>query len=774
MVSPSEALEPSWDLHRALVSGPLRSRACATTGTWTLDVLEGFLGTGWPAAYWRANGHLPEFLSGSPGHVVALQELVEFGLLTDEVTPVDGFAQVRNPLRADLTVGRLMHARLQMEVAALARAQRHRTALEVKHDGVSPIDVVIDTGADPIGVETFTLLVDDEFRAARQYADHISDSVLRLQIKYDVGIEGSLDERLDDDATDRWLLELKRAALVVRSTGVEQVLTGPHGTLTIRPGSPKPGVGFTSPPISGQGWERTVARLREKAHQAAGAAAGWIRVDLRDGLWGFTPWSQQQFGPKVEALVSALAAAVGTIPLDGMVVSSGTVQTQGLVVGVSCRPPTGGFGMCRIIGPYRARETVIVPLSGRGFEQAPIWQRMYEVEPQWIDAALATRGLPPLRQVIEPRQRPEGPRPVSVGERPVIDGPLWPVTLRLPVRAPTLVYLDLNHWIALAKAHAGHPDGVRHVAHLQACLDAAAAGRAAFPISDSVLIEITNIGNHRQRRSLREVIEPLSGFRVITGRDVIFTHEIEAMLDLVVGASPRPINVMDYLDWGVARAFGMVGGFRVRRDPSGADVTAEARAQHAEGPEAFDRLLNDAEWALQRSVIDGPSLEEESELRALGWRPHPTSEVTESRLRQEIEQVARFNAHPRSRQEHLRDAVAAREVLIELNPTISEGIHDRGASLDDIFTDPDVTRRLTNAMPSFDVTVTIKAAYHRNPQHRWKRNDIHDIDALGSTVPYCDIVVTDTAVATHIRSAGLPERFDTEVLHDLDALVRLL
>lgn len=774
MVTSPDALEPSWDLYRALVSGPLRSRACATTGTWTLNALECLLGTGWPAAYWRANGHLPGFLHGSPGHVVALQELVEFGLLADEVAPVDGFARVRNPLRADLTVGRLTHARLQMEVAALARAQGLRAAFEVKHDGVNPIDVVIDTGVDPIRVETYTLLVDDQVRAARQYVDQISDAVLRTQVEYDVAIEGSLDERLDVDATDRWLLELKRAALDVRSTGVEQELAGPHGTVTIRPGPSQPGVGFTSPPIAGRGWGRTVARLQEKARQAAGAGAGWIRVDLRDGLWGFTPWSQQQFGPKAEALAGALAAAVGTIPLEGIVVSSGTVQTQGPVVGVSCRPPTGGFGMCRIIGSYRAREMVIVPLSGRGFEQAPIWQRMYEHEPQWIDSALATRGLPHLRQVIEPRQHPNGPRPVPVGERLVIDGPLWPATLRRPVRPPKLVYLDLNHWIELAKAHTGHRDGARHVEHLEACLDAAAAGRAVFPISDSIVIEIANIGNHRQRRSLREVIEPLSGFRVITGRDVIFTHELEALLDLVVGASPRPINVMDYLDWGVARAFGMVGGFRIRRDPTGVDVTAEARERHADGPEAFDQLLTDAEWALQRSVVDGPTLEEEPEIRALGWQPHPTSEVAENRLRQEIEQVARFNAYRGSRQAHLRDAVAAREVLIELNSTLWEGLHDRGASLDDVFTDPEVTRTLMDAMPSFDVAVTIKAAYHRNPQHRWKRNDIYDIDALGSAVPYCDIVVTDNAAATHVRSAGLPERFDTEVLHDLAALVGLL
>lgn len=40
----------------------------------------------------------------------------------------------------------------------------------------------------------------------------------------------------------------------------------------------------------------------------------------------------------------------------------------------------------------------------------------------------------------------------------------------------------------------------------------------------------------------------------------VSSHEIEALLDRIVGPSPQPINTMDYLDWGVARAFGMMGG----------------------------------------------------------------------------------------------------------------------------------------------------------------------------------------------------------------------
>jgi hypothetical protein len=56
----------------------------------------------------------------------------------------------------------------------------------------------------------------------------------------------------------------------------------------------------------------------------------------------------------------------------------------------------------------------------------------------------------------------------------------------------------------------------------------------------------------------------VSRYFVVTARSVISVHEIEALLDRIVGPNPEPINTMDYLDWGVARAFGMVGGFNFR------------------------------------------------------------------------------------------------------------------------------------------------------------------------------------------------------------------
>jgi hypothetical protein len=77
-----------------------------------------------------------------------------------------------------------------------------------------------------------------------------------------------------------------------------------------------------------------------------------------------------------------------------------------------------------------------------------------------------------------------------------------------------------------------------------------------------------------------------------------------------------------------------------------------------------------------------------------------------------------------------------------------------------------------NSMPSFDVSVTIKTAYHRDPMHRWTTNDIAEIDAVGSTLPYCDIVVTDKAVASHIERTKLSERLGTIVLSRLSDLVQ--
>lgn len=353
---------------------------------------------------------------------------------------------------------------------------------------------------------------------------------------------------------------------------------------------------------------------------------------------------------------------------------------------------------------------------------------------------------------------------------------VWPKTLRPPTRPPKLIYLDLLHWVSLAKANSGHRDGNRFADVLGACVRAVEGGVAAFPISDAIYMEVSKIGQHRHRRDLRDVIELVSQYRVITSRVVIANHEVEALLDELVGPSSRPINEMDYLDWGVARAIGMVGGFRIKDSHTDEDVTEEAAAKHPDGPEAFYRKLAWAELQLNRKTLEGPTAEEEPGLRADGWNPRAGYEVAAQRAAQEMEQVGRFNDDPAWRGERIRDVIAAREVIIEINRMLYEGLADRDARLDDVLDKNDIetTRRFFNSMPSFDVSVSMKTAYHRNPAHRWRPNHIHDIDALASTVPYCDIVVTDKEAASHLMQTGVASRFQTTVLSRVEDLIPLL
>lgn len=351
---------------------------------------------------------------------------------------------------------------------------------------------------------------------------------------------------------------------------------------------------------------------------------------------------------------------------------------------------------------------------------------------------------------------------------------LWPTTLLVPRRPPKLVYLDLNHWVSLSKAHADHPGGGAFRDVLAACEAAANSGAAIFPLSDSIYFEVAKIGIYRQRRDLREVMERLSRFRVVMSRSVVSVHEIETMLDTHVGPSRDPINTMAYIDWGVMGAFGMNGALLVRDRATGADVTDDARARHPGGPDEFDRIIREGQLRLNRNVLDGPTAEEEPRRRASGWNPRAAYAVAEQRARQEIEQVSRFNDDPAWRRGRIRDVVAAREVMIEVNSHLFNGLEERDIELERAFPNPQETVRIWNSMPSFDVGVTLKTEYHRDASHVWRPNDITDIDALGSTMPYCDIVVTDKAAASVANRAGLAERLGTRVLSRLGDLPPLL
>jgi hypothetical protein len=72
-------------------------------------------------------------------------------------------------------------------------------------------------------------------------------------------------------------------------------------------------------------------------------------------------------------------------------------------------------------------------------------------------------------------------------------------------------------------------------------------------------------------------------------------------------------------------------------------------------------------------------------MRRLGWDPRAAFQVTERRAQQEVDQVAGFDDDPEWRAGRIRDVVAARELLIEINEALFGALSERSTTLETLF-----------------------------------------------------------------------------------------
>jgi hypothetical protein len=334
------------------------------------------------------------------------------------------------------------------------------------------------------------------------------------------------------------------------------------------------------------------------------------------------------------------------------------------------------------------------------------------------------------------------------------------------MRTAPLVYLDLNHWIYLAQARAGLSSGATFLPALEACRNARHSGKAHFVLSGSHYMEVTKIRDPAQRRALADVMEELTDFAVLVSRVVIMELELEATLNRFVVARP-PLPAIPLIGRGVRHAFGIKSGLRIT-GPSG-DATEQVRERM--GAEQFDAFVANANLLLERSVLRGPTDEEVPALQQYGWNPAGAAAVAIKRAQEEQSQSARLNEEGgRWRRGRLRDVIAARELLIEFQNLLPRALAARALTLEQLGPDLESARAFIHSMPSTEVSIELKTAWHRNGQRRWTPNDIYDIDALSLAVPYCDIVVTEKACHHLLNAARLDERMRTVILRRLDEL----
>ena len=341
---------------------------------------------------------------------------------------------------------------------------------------------------------------------------------------------------------------------------------------------------------------------------------------------------------------------------------------------------------------------------------------------------------------------------------------VWPERLVSPNRPPPLLYLDLNHWIGLSKASIEHRDGGKYVDLLRAAGTATQTGRVQIVLTASLFEELSSIRDPRQRRGLAEVIEELSDFNYLSGLVDIMRVELGASIDALTGTSGIPWQPIDLVSKGVLRAFGRVGGLRIL-EAGGLDVTEVHRKSGVVDIDQLERMA-------ERMLLSGPGDDEIEELRRNGYRPeiHRQSMADNAT----IEQSFADGLDEHWRRGRLRDVLLARELNLELWEMFVAELAVRHLSLEDVCGTRDRSRQLILCMPSRAVSVEMKTHFHRNARKQWTTNDLHDINALANSVPYCDIVFTDAAARDCLLRASIDERMMTSVPRTPDDLVAII
>ncbi len=336
---------------------------------------------------------------------------------------------------------------------------------------------------------------------------------------------------------------------------------------------------------------------------------------------------------------------------------------------------------------------------------------------------------------------------------------VWPHLVRPAV---PILYLDLNHWIYLAKVRHSHTEAPKGYADLWDALSSAVdTGRVVVPLSAQHLWEVHRIADPRQRRHIADVMETIARFQYLLGRVDIGHLEIEAGIRHILG-EPDPPVPLPLIRATIGQALGLVGGIQIV-DGSGQDVSERTRREM--GTAEYEAFLAKATLEFERGLLAGPPDEDVEILRAEhGYAPEVARASGESRLAFEQDLSEKLSVNERWRRGRLRDVVSAREFThewLDLFNRINRERVESGCKDFDV-SDAEMIG-LIGAMPHSQVAISLKTRYHRNARHRWTANDIVDIDAVSVAFAYCDAVFTDKAARHMLMNSPELRSFPTEL-----------
>lgn len=287
-MSAPESSAPSWgDLLNGM-SGDLRPSEWRSSGEWAIGELRRRLGEDWPERSWTPYG-LPSGFDLAGFHTIAHCELLELALRLCLLDDLSGRGQVQRALRGDAANSQVMHARIQLEVAALARQCDRSVSLESR--SISPRDPV-DVLVCDMPVETFAVPSEDREIEYRHEIDEMMHWVFMLGVVNGVHVAGEIGTLLNPKEREILDEAVVAASRQLAEADSEQLLSDANYDLVVLRREDAAGRALTGPTRRSDAWRKPARRLEKKADQARSSGATWLRCDIRNGLWQFTPLSK--------------------------------------------------------------------------------------------------------------------------------------------------------------------------------------------------------------------------------------------------------------------------------------------------------------------------------------------------------------------------------------------------------------------------------------------------------------------------------------------------
>ena len=145
--------------------------------------------------------------------------------------------------------------------------------------------------------------------------------------------------------------------------------------------------------------------------------------------------------------------------------------------------------------------------------------------------------------------------------------------------------------------------------------------------------------------------------------------------------------------------------------------------------------------------------------------------VARKRAAQEEELAQQLIADPSQRRK-LDNIVTARYLMGELLDPLTPALGKIGMTVQDFLAQgAEGITQFIHDIPTADVLVAFTKANLKNLNRTWKKNDIHDMDALAVAIPYCDVVVTEKHAYTQMLNAGMEQKYSTKLLRNIEDLL---